>query len=171
LYGLLVGLPTAALAGPIFGVWIARPVPLPSENPMADQLAGSTDMAMPGFGISLVTILLPVILMLLASVTDDALLDFVGQPVVSLVIALVSSFWSLTRARGLTREQILKLCNECLAPTATILLVIAAGGGFNQVLVQSGVGTAIAGVARGGYASPLLLAWTIAALIRVATGS
>jgi len=171
LYGLVVGLPTAALAGPIFGSWIARRVALPPDNPMAAQLEGSVETKMPGFGISLVTVLLPVILMLLASATDSPVLDFVGQPVVSLLIALLFSFWSLTRARGLTRERILKLCNECLAPTATILLVIAAGGGFNQVLVQSGVGTAIAGVARGGYASPLLLAWTIAALIRVATGS
>ena len=62
-------------------------------------------------------------------------------------------------------------CNECLAPTATIILVIGAGGGFNQVLAQSGVGRAVADVARGSAASPLLLAWIIAALIRVATGS
>ena len=65
----------------------------------------------------------------------------------------------------------LAFCNECLAPTATIVLVIGAGGGFNQVLVQSGVGRAIAEVARGSHASPLVLAWVIAALIRVATGS
>src|SRR5207237_10147994 len=56
-------------------------------------------------------------------------------------------------------------------PTATILLVIGAGGGFNRVLVQSGVGQAIADVALGWHASPLLLAWIVAALIRVATGS
>ena len=56
-------------------------------------------------------------------------------------------------------------------PTATILLVIGAGGGFNQVLVQSGVGRAIAKLAFGSPLSPLLLAWTVATLIRVATGS
>src|SRR5207237_7772767 len=70
-----------------------------------------------------------------------------------------------------TRDQILKFANDCLAPTATILLVIGAGGGFNRVLVQSGVGQAIADVAVGSHASPLLLAWIVAALIRVATGS
>jgi GntP family gluconate:H+ symporter len=90
---------------------------------------------------------------------------------VALFLALVFSFWSLGRARRFTREQLLKFCNDCLAPTATILLVIGAGGGFNQVLVQSGVGRAIADLARGAHASPLLLAWTVAALIRVATGS
>ena len=65
----------------------------------------------------------------------------------------------------------LKFCNDCLAPTATILLVIGAGGGFNQVLVQSGVGRAIADDGAGSHASPLVLAWIVAALIRVATGS
>ena len=135
---------------------------------------------MPGFGISVFTVLIPVILMLLASAADIALdpasparsaLHFVGQPIVALLIALLFSFWSLGRTRHFTREQLLKFCNDCLAPTATILLVIGAGGGFNQVLVQSGVGRAIAGVALGSHASPLILAWAVAALIRVATGS
>jgi GntP family gluconate:H+ symporter len=83
------------------------------------------------------------------------------------------SFWSL-RAGAATRftaEQVRAFCNDCLAPTAVILLVIGAGGGFNQVLVQSGVGRAVADVARISAASPLVLAWIIAALIRVATGS
>ena len=65
----------------------------------------------------------------------------------------------------------MKFCNDCLAPTATIVLVIGAGGGFNAVLVQSGVGRAIADLASGSHTSPLILAWTVAALIRVATGS
>ena len=100
-----------------------------------------------------------------------AALHFVGHPIVALLFALLFSFWSLGRPRRFTREQVLAFCNECLAPTATIVLVIGAGGGFNQVLVQSGVGRAIAEVARGSHASPLVLAWVIAALIRVATGS
>jgi GntP family gluconate:H+ symporter len=90
---------------------------------------------------------------------------------VALLLALLFSFWSLGRARRFTREQVLKFTNDCLGPTATILLVIGAGAGFNQVLLKSGVGAAIADVAIGSHASPLLLAWIVAALIRVATGS
>jgi GntP family gluconate:H+ symporter len=180
LYGLLVGLPTAALAGPIFAVWIAPRIILPAENPLARQFEGDPAQETPGFGISLFTVLIPVILMLLASAGDLALdsaspirsaLHFIGHPIVALLIALLFSFWSLGRARHFTGEEVLKFCNDCLGPTATILLVIGAGGGFNQVLVQSGVGRAIADVALGSHASPLLLAWTVAALIRVATGS
>ena len=180
LYGLLVGLPTAALAGPIYATWVAPRTVLPAENPLAAQLEGSSDQQMPGFGISLFTVLVPVILMLLASLADvwlDAgnrvrvVLHFIGQPIVALLLALLFSFWSLGRSRRFTREQLLKFCNDCLSPTATILLVIGAGAGFNQVLVQSGVGRAIAQLAIGAQASPLLLAWFVAALIRVATGS
>jgi gluconate:H+ symporter, GntP family len=183
LYGMLVGLPTAALAGPIFATWIAPRVLLPAHNPIAAQLEGASgvsDEEMPGFGISLFTVLIPVILMLLASAADMALdagspvrtaLHFVGHPIVALLLALLFSFWSLGRARRFTREQLLKFCNDCLAPTAAILLVIGAGGGFNQVLVQSGVGRAVADIARGAETSPLVLAWIVAALIRVATGS
>ena len=182
-YALLVGLPTAALAGPIFASWIAPRIALPADSPIAAQLAGGGDGVprdMPGFGITLFTVLLPVILMLCATTADVALdtastlrtaLDFVGSPIVALLVALLFSFWSLGYRQHFTRDQILKFANDCLGPTAAILLVIGAGGGFNRVLLESGVGTAIADVALGSHASPLLLAWTVAALIRVATGS
>jgi GntP family gluconate:H+ symporter len=180
LYGIAVGLPTAALAGPMYGAWIAPRIALPSENPMAAQLEGSDAGEMPGFGVSLFTVMIPVLLMLLASTATAALAEasgmrtaaqFLGHPIVALLVALLVSFWTLGRVRRFTREQLLKFCNDCLAPTAAILLVIGAGGGFNQVLVQSGVGRAVASVAVASQASPLLLAWFVAALIRVATGS
>jgi GntP family gluconate:H+ symporter len=183
LYGLLVGVPTAALAGPIFATWIAPRIAAPLETPLATQLEGSSSVGdAPGFGRSVFTVLIPVILMLLSSAADVTLepasslrasLHFVGQPMVALLLALLVSFWSLRAGPDgrFTAEQVRAFCNDCLAPTAAILLVIGAGGGFNQVLVQSGVGAAVANMARRTAASPLLLAWIIAALIRVATGS
>ena len=182
LYGLLVGLPTAALAGPIYGTWISRRIVLPAENPMAEQLEGSTveGAATPGFAISVFTVTVPVLLMLISTLADAVLkptsrfltiTHFAGNPIVALLLALLFSFWSLGRPRHFTRNDIMKFCNDCLAPTASILLVIGAGGGFNQVLVQSGVGGAIAHVALGASISPLLLAWSVATLIRIATGS
>ncbi len=185
LYGLIVGLPTAALAGPIFATWISPRILLPPDNPLARQLEGDSaapgsEQVTPGFAISLFTVLIPVILMLLASGADAILpadssvrltLRFVGNPIVALLLALLFSFYSLGRPRRFTREEVMKFCNDCLGPTATILLVIGAGGGFNQVLIQSGVGRAVALVAVGSAVSPLVLGWIVAALIRVATGS
>jgi GntP family gluconate:H+ symporter len=180
LYGLIVGIPTASLAGPVFASWIAPRIMLAPDNPMAAQLEGNAGQEMPGFGISVFTVLIPIILMLLASAADvtfdpaspvAVVLHFIGNPIVALLLALLFSFWSLGRARHFARNEILRFCNDCLGPTATILLVIGAGGGFNQVLVQSGVGRAIAGMAAGSHVSLLVLAWIVAALIRVATGS
>src|SRR5712691_5545203 len=81
LYGLLIGLPTASLAGPVFAAWVAPRIVLPADNPIARQLEGSSDgsdgsgalQQTPSFGISLFTVLIPVILMLLASMGDLAL--------------------------------------------------------------------------------------------------
>ena len=183
-YALIVGLPTAALAGPIFAVWVAPRIALPAHNPMAEQLEGSgttiESAALPGFGVSLFTVLVPVILIVSASAADVALaqgsfartaLDFIGNPIVALLLALLFSFWSLGIARGMSGGRILSYVNDCLAPTAAILLIIGAGGGFNGVLVKSGVGDAIANLAIRAQVSPLLLAWVVATLVRVATGS
>src|SRR5688500_1043043 len=109
LYGLLVGLPTAALAGPIFGTWISPRILLPPDNPVARQLEGDSaapgaEQVTPGFAISLFTVLIPVILMLLASGADATLpadspvrltLRFVGNAIVALLLALLFSFYSL----------------------------------------------------------------------------
>jgi GntP family gluconate:H+ symporter len=179
-YAMLVGLPTAALAGPIYATWISPRIKLPPDNPLAAQFESDDTRELPGFAITMFTVLLPVLLMLCASASEVVLgaespvrhaMAFIGSPVVSLLIALLFSFVSLGQRRGFTRDQVLKFCNDCLGPTATILLVIGAGGGFNKVLIESGVGRAIAAVAIGAHISPILLAWTVACLIRVATGS
>jgi gluconate:H+ symporter, GntP family len=183
-YAILVGLPTAALAGPIFAAWIAPRIALPATNPMAAQLEGAVsaaaDASLPSFRLSLFTVLVPVMLMLAASAADVALapgsavrtmFDFLGHPIVALLLSLLFSFWALGIVRGMSGARILSLANDCLAPTAAILLVIGAGGGFNRVLIESGVGKAIADVAIRTQVSPLLLAWVVATLVRVATGS
>jgi gluconate:H+ symporter, GntP family len=183
-YAILVGLPTAALAGPIFAVWVAPRITLPAFNPMAAQLEGdvstAADASLPGFGLSLFTVLVPVMLMLAASAADVALapgsavratFDVLGHPIVALLLSLLFSFWALGIARGMSGARILSLANDCLAPTAAILLIIGAGGGFNRVLIESGVGKAIADVAIRAQVSPILLAWVVACLVRVATGS
>jgi GntP family gluconate:H+ symporter len=74
-------------------------------------------------------------------------------------------------ARGFNSKEILKFVDESLAPTAAIILIIGAGGGFKEMLVASGVGSAIGQLALHAQISPILLAWLVAGLIRIATGS
>jgi GntP family gluconate:H+ symporter len=89
----------------------------------------------------------------------------------ALLIGVLISFVTLGKMRGFNRETVLKFSNECLAPTATITLLVGAGGGFGRVLQDSGVSHAIIAVAMATHVSLLLLAWLTAALVRLATGS
>jgi GntP family gluconate:H+ symporter len=179
-YALIVGLPAAAIAGPLFASAIHRHIHLPAENPMAEQLGETGHASLPGFGISLFTILLPMLLMVGSSIADLTLaagqplrnaMDFIGNPVMALLTATLVSFYTFGKQRGFDRVAILKFTNECLAPTAILMLVIGAGGGFNRVLLDSGVGKAIADMATSLSLSPLVMGWLVAAVIRIATGS
>ncbi|BEV14832.1 GntP family permease [Herbaspirillum sp. DW155] len=182
LYALIVGIPTAIIAGPIFGKLISRVVIPNPDNPLVSQFVdeGKKDRELPGFGITLFTILLPVVLMLIGSWADlffapktfaNDFLRLIGNSVIALLIATLVSFWTFGRARGFGADQILKFTNECLAPIASITLVVGAGAGFGRILMDGGVSKAIVGIATDAHLSPLLLGWFVAALIRVATGS
>ena len=184
-YSLLVGLPTAALAGPVFAKFVAPRVQLPAHNPMEAALLDEghsriPDEQLPGFGITLATLLLPVGLMLLGGWADQIAtpgsslnhgLRFIGHSVVALLLATLMSFITLGLLRGFSREQILKFTQECLAPTAAITLLVGAGGGLNGILVHTGVAAEIISLSQRFELSPLLMGWTMAALMRIATGS
>ncbi|KAF0812074.1 High-affinity gluconate transporter [Andreprevotia sp. IGB-42] len=180
-YALLVGIPTAIIAGPLFAKFIAPRITLPAVNPLEAQFIQQDEArVLPGFGITLLTILLPVILMLLGGWADvlatpgshlNNLFRFIGNSVVALLVATLVSFYTLGLARGFSRETILKFTQECLAPTAGITLLVGAGGGLNRILVDSGVAKEIVGLSAVFHLSPLMLGWILAALMRVATGS
>ena len=180
-YGLIVGLPTAMIAGPIFGAWISKRIPGSANPELVAQIAQETDNRnLPGFGITVFTVLLPVILMLLKAFADiffaadnhfRVWMDFIGHPITALLAALLLSFYSFGTACGFSREKIVKLLDQSLAPVAAIVLIVGAGGGFKQMLVASGVGEVIGNLAVQTQISPILLTWLVAAVIRVATGS
>jgi GntP family gluconate:H+ symporter len=180
-YSLLVAVPTTALAGPLFGPLIARVSPVeptggliePFSRPQAEKL-------LPGFGVTVFTILLPVGLMMLGTLAEVALPEsswlkvwaaFVGHPIVALLLAVLVSYYTLGVARGFDRLQLLRFTEDCVGPVAGVLLVVGAGGGFNRVLVAGGIGEAISDFASVLALGPLVLGWMVAALIRVATGS
>lgn len=181
LYSIIVGIPVAIIAGPLFGKFIGKRIVLDPPAELADQFAVKGNRKLPGFGITLFTILLPVILMLIGSIANIAdpdgtsgltlFCEFIGHEIMALLIAVVFSFFSLGFSRGFTKQDISRFTSECLAPIASIVLIIGAGGAFKQVLINSGVGNAIAELATGAHINVILFAWFVAALIRVATGS
>jgi gluconate:H+ symporter, GntP family len=182
LYGLIVALPTAIIAGPLYGSFIAKYIPGNPSQELVDQLASEQpeSKTLPSFSITLITVLLPVFLMLLKTFADVALpdghvirnwMDMIGHPITALLLALLLSLYTFGHRQGIGSKQILKLLDASLAPTAAIILIIGAGGGFKQMLVTSGVGDVIGHMAVTAQINPILLAWLVAAVIRVATGS
>jgi GntP family gluconate:H+ symporter len=126
-------------------------------------------------------VLLPVVLMLakaLADVLDQhgddlpkRVLDFIGTPLIALLLAVLLAMYTLGVAAGFGRSRLSATVDTALPPIAGILLIVAAGGGLKQVLVDSGISKVIASWVQGSTVSPLLLAWFVAVLIRLATGS
>jgi GntP family gluconate:H+ symporter len=178
-YALLVGLPVAIVAGPLFGRFISRRVRV-EAGAMADQLTGtSTATRTPSLAVTLITILLPVLLMLLAALAQATMPDgavrgwsgFVGSPLMAMLLATLLSMYTFGRACGFDRARLLRFADESLPPIAGVLLVVGAGGGFGRVLNAAGVDAAIAHAMNGLKLSPLMLGWVIAALLRLSVGS
>ena len=152
-----------------------------TDRELADAGTDAPPARRPSFGVTLATVLLPVVLMLakaIADVVDEngsgtvkRVLDFIGTPLVALLLAVLLAMWSLGIAVGFTKERLSRTVDESLPPIAGILLIVAAGGGLKQVLVDSGISKMIASWVEGSTVSPLLLAWFVAVLIRLATGS
>jgi GntP family gluconate:H+ symporter len=178
-YALLVGLPVAIVAGPLFGRLISRRVDV-DTGAMADQLTGrSTAARTPSLAVTLITILLPVLLMLLAALAQATMPDgavrrwigLAGSPLMAMLLATLLSLYTFGRACGFERARLLRFAEESLPPIAGVLLVVGAGGGFGRVLVAAGVDTAIARAMDGLKLSPLMLGWIIASLLRLSVGS
>jgi GntP family gluconate:H+ symporter len=141
---------------------------------------GDRPLRRPGFGITVFTVLLPVILMLARAVGEILLdkdnqlrsvLDIVGNPVVALLTGVIVGMFTLGVASGMDRYRISASTGGALPAIAGILLIVAAGGGFKQTLIDAGVGNVIADAAEGANISALLLGWLVAVGIRLATGS
>ncbi|WP_326568527.1 gluconate:H+ symporter [Amycolatopsis rhabdoformis] len=179
--GLLVGIPTVIVAGPLFGRVAARLVPDAAPPARLVPESESTDVdRRPSFAATLSTVLLPVVLMLAKALADILLgkenavrrvLDFVGDPLVALLVAVLVGMVVLGRPARFDRAQLTKIVGDALAPIAGIVLIVAAGGGFKQTLVDAGVGDVITSLSTGAHLSPLLLGWLVAVAIRLATGS
>ena len=189
--GVLVAIPTVIIAGPLFSRYAARWVDVPAPDRMLSSTGGSPQTPAqraseelekrPGFGPTLATILLPVVLMLSKALVDividdptnltQRVFDVIGSPLIALLAAVLVGIFTLLRPAGFGRERLTPLVEKGLAPIAGILLIVGAGGGFKQTLIDTGVGQMILDISKDWSIPALLLAWLIAVGIRLATGS
>ncbi|MCK1795594.1 GntP family permease [Streptomyces sp. XM4193] len=179
--GVLIALPTVVIAGPVFAKYAARWVDVSPPEGLVPERPSEELKHRPSFAATVATVLLPVVLMLGKALTDvvidnpdntvQRVMDVVGSPLMALLAAVIVGLFTLGRAAGFTKDRLATTVEKSLLPIAGILLIVGAGGGFKQTLIDVGVGEMILEFAESWNISALLLAWLIAVGIRLATGS
>src|SRR5260221_1825936 len=192
LYAVVIGLPVGLISGPVFASVAAKFLGLrrairkstgqsgPHISPVDEIAAVTAETAhrTPSLGGVLLVILLPPVLMMGRSVADlllaqgpmKAALDVIGNPIVALFITVVVAVFTLGVRLGESLDEIQRTLNRSLEPIAAVILIVGAGGGFKEVLLETKIADAIGQWATNAHLSPLLLAWTAAAEILWATG-
>lgn len=187
--GIVVAIPTVILCGPLLSILIARVVPVgvPAYAGGVDTTAPTTQhedvKRPPSFAVTLATIIFPVALMLSKALADiiwngskpppmaQTVLDFIGEPLVALTLAVLLAMVTFGYAVGLDGEKISARIGASVGPIAAVILIVGAGGGFKQTLIGAGVGDSVAKFANGTHLSVLLLGYLVAVALRLATGS
>jgi gluconate transporter len=178
LYGTLISIPAISMAGLIFPEFVKKIKANPPKEIFNIKHFEANEM--PGFSTSVIVALIPVILMgfatastllLPATSSITKILLFIGDPSIAMLLALLIAIFVLGIARRIKMKMLMDKSALSLNAVTTILLLIAAGGAFKQILLDSGTGDAIVGFFKDSTLSPLLLGWLIATLLRIAVGS
>lgn len=190
LYGFIAAIPAIILAGPVYGAIVTPRLKVRPDQTLIEQFsvkAGNEAeqdarpaQTPPGLGISLLTALLPAVLMLFHAVAeltfakDAAILivtDLLGDPAIAMLIGVLFAASVLIWGRGGDTEELRNSMSASVKPIANVLLIIAGGGAFQHVLTDAKVGDAIMHLSQQFSLSPLALGWSIAMLLSVSTGS
>ncbi len=177
LYGILLSAPQAVLGGILFGGWISRRMHV--DLPEMAQVKGEAKFSgtPPGVPAVILVLLLPLLLIFtgtfapMANLPGASLLSFVGHPFTALITTAAVTMYFFGIRLGLNRDQVLKMATEALLPAGTLLAIIGGGGAFKQVIVDCGVGPYAGKMMSAAGVSPILVAYTIAAGLRFATGA
>lgn len=181
---LLIGLIIAIPAAIIVGIWYSRTKWVQSVTASIPEglveVKKFKEEELPGFGVSVFVALVPVILMAISTFSGLILdkksialkyINFIGDAPIALLITVLIAIYLLGIARGRKIDDVMKSLSVSVKAICMIILVIAAGGAFKQVIVDAGVGNTVNQLTSGLNVSPLLLAWIIAAAVRTAVGS
>ena len=184
LLGFILGVPTAIIAGPLFGRYISGKIKLLPPEGIDIQQREPGQHNHPSFRLVVVVIVIPLILILLNTFTTMAvskemitpgvwtdIIEFIGHPFTALIIATLTATYFLCIKRGMGKQKVLELSTKALGPAGIIILITGAGGVLKQVLIDSGAGQVIAESMMYSSLPPIILAWIIAAAVRITQGS
>jgi Gnt-I system high-affinity gluconate transporter len=174
LYGLIVAIPAIILGGPVFGSTLKKYNPTPLKSLFSGKRFEEDEM--PSLGVSIFTALLPVILLAGAAVLklfmeENAFINFIGDPVIAMVITIIVAIFTLGLNRGKTMTEVGDSLLAAVKDIAMILFIIAGAGALKEILIVSEVSDLIGEMLQGVNVSPLILAWGIASIIRFCVGS
>jgi Gnt-I system high-affinity gluconate transporter len=177
MYGITIAIPAVIIAGPWYSRWLKGIVAKPLEGLVAPNMP---EEQLPGMTNSLLSALLPVILLMLTTLlpfllpgtgTWKDLLHFLGDPSIILIVSVGVATYTLGIRTGKSMKAIMRIYEEATKDIAMILLIIAGAGALKEVFLDSGVSKEIATVLQQWPIHPLALGWLIAAIIRVCLGS
>ena len=177
LYGALLSIPMAISGGIIYGRWIANRLHIPVPEIASRVKEEKSDLPPPSVGLVILILLLPVIFIFASSIADLAkfqsggVLGFFGHPFTALLITALFAMYVFGIRRGLNRDQLGKMATDSLMPIGTLLAIMGGGGAFKQIIVDSGVGPYAGQLLASSAISPLIVAYTVAAGMRMAQGS
>lgn len=182
LYGFLAAIPAMVLGGPLYGAFIAPRMNTKPDQTLLDQftITGNADGKQPGIALGVLAALLPAILMLVHAVAEMLLpkdssamhvASFLGNPLIAMLLGVLFAIVALVLARGGDMEKLREALGQSLKPIASIIMIIAGGGAFQQMLTSAKVGDAIVHLTQQFAFPPLILGWLIAMLLSVSTGS
>jgi gluconate transporter len=178
-YGILVSIPMVLVSGMLFGTWVAGKIYVPVPE-MAKTLAAHKEdetQSPPPFSTVLFVLLLPLALIFAGTLSmmfelpGKGFLQFIGDPIAALTVALFAAIGFLGFGRGLSRSRVATMMTESLGPIASLLLITGAGGALKQVITDCGVGPYAGNLLASTGISPLIVAYLITVLLRVAQGS
>ncbi|MDX2304098.1 MAG: gluconate:H+ symporter [Microscillaceae bacterium] len=178
IYGFVVAIPAILVAGPLFSSTVKKYKSQPLKEFYNEQTLA--DHEMPSLGISLLTALLPVLLIGMAVISAGyfgkahpvrQVFDILGIPSLAMLLSVLLAVYLLGLRQGTPMKSVMAMISKAVSSVTLILLVIAGAGALKEVLVESGVSKYIGEVLGQSSLSPLFLAWLIAAAIRVCVGS
>lgn len=188
LYGIMIAIPTVIIAGPLF-TKVAKKIAPDAFNKTGniDSLGEQKTFTLeqtPGFGISVLTAMFPVLLMAISTIVDLVqnsvgfedntiieIIRLVGNPSSAMLLSLLLACYTMGIARKIPIKQVMDSCSSSIAAIGMMLLIIGGGGAFKQVLIDGGVGDYVAELFKETSMSPLLFAWLVAAILRISLGS
>jgi Gnt-I system high-affinity gluconate transporter len=177
MYGLIIAIPAIIIAGPLFAKTLKNihSVPLQTFQPVT-----LSQNQLPGTGSSFLSALLPVILLILATMIPylihvshsiEPVISFFAEPAIVMLISLAVATVTLGIKQGKTMKTVMSIYSDSVKDIAMILLIIGSAGSLKQVLTDSGVSDQIASKLNGLSIHPIILAWLMAAIIRICVGS